>query len=112
MNTFEVEWTGGWPCLCIGEWIIRKHGVDVSKYIPEHLRCSSMNTTGTYSEWYFDENYLEVFEDYEDGLELPEWIVDNDNWISQICDTVEEKEELFEAIQSQDWRTGSCGGCI
>lgn len=107
---FDVQWTGAWPCLCFGEWIIRKNGVDVSCLMPDEMRHCEMNTAGTYSSWHF-EDWEEVFEDYEDGLECEEWIADN-AWISELCDSHEEMVELFYAIQAQDWRHGSCGGCI
>lgn len=106
---FEVEWTGEWPCLCSGEWIIKKNGVVVN--IPEHNRKSSMNTFGTYSSWHFNEDWLEEFDDYEDGEHFEEWIIDNP-WVLDIASTIEEQKELYSKIQQQDWRHGSCGGCI
>lgn len=108
---FEVEWTGEWPSLCCGKWIIKKNGVDVSDKIPESLRENDMNTYGTYDSWHFDEDYMEEWESYSDGLDAEEWIANNP-WILNICSTEEEEYELFEAIQDQDWRHGSCGGCI
>ena len=107
---FEVCWTGSWPTVCSGAWQIVRDGVDVSDRIPDELRSAPMNTAGTYSAWHF-ENWSEVWEDYEDGLEREDWISANP-WISSICETPEEMADLFDAIQSQDWRHGCCGGCI
>lgn len=106
---FQVKWTGSYPCLCCGEWRILKNGIDVSQVIPNDI--TEMNTYGIYQSWHFDDNWIEVFEDYEDGLECDDWIKAN-AWIDKICDSYDEKVELFKAIQEQDFRTGSCGGCI
>lgn len=108
---FEAAWTGCYPCLCFGEWIIKKDGKDVSDAIPDDLRHYHMNTEGTYERWYFDDNYSEVFESYEDGLGLYQWIEQNP-WIDRICHNEEEKQDLFYAISGADFRPGSCGGCI
>lgn len=45
----EAKWTGSYPCLCSGEWILKINNIDVSNLIPEELRTSSMNTFGSYS---------------------------------------------------------------
>lgn len=105
---FEVEWTGGYPNLCSGEWIIKKDGVKVD--LPEEVRSESMGTYGTYSSWHF-EDWSEVFEDYKDGMKFKKWIESN-AWAKTIAPTVEEQKELFEKISEKDWRHNSCGGCI
>ena len=64
----EAKWSGSYPCLCYGKWTLKVNGKDVSNMIPKELRESSMNTYGTYQTWHF-EDLLEVFEDYEDGLD-------------------------------------------
>ncbi len=107
---FEVNWTGSWPCLCSGEWVILKNGVNVSDAIPEERRSSPMDTFGTYGTWYFD-NWEERWEDYEDGLHREDWIAANP-WINTICDTEDEKNQLYWKIAKCDWRHNSCGGCI
>ena len=45
------------------------------------------------------------------GLEVDKWIEVNP-WIKEICSNPEEEKELYYAIQAEDWRHGSCGGCI
>lgn len=112
MAKFEVEWTGSYPCLCYGEWKIKKNGVDLSNIIPEDIKHSPMDTYGIYQSWYFDENWMEDFEDYEDGLCCDNWINRNDYWISKICNNYDEKVMLFNAISEKDFRANSCGGCI
>lgn len=32
-NKLQVEWTGCYPCLCHGEWIIKYN--DIELYVPE-----------------------------------------------------------------------------
>lgn len=105
---FEVTWTGAYPNLCSGEWVILKNGVRVE--IPAEFRNASMNTFGTYSTWHF-ENWEEVFEDYEDGLIFEEWIKVN-SWVYTIATTEPEQRELYQKIADEDWRHNSCGGCI
>lgn len=107
---FEVEWTGSGFCLCCGEWIIKKNGVDVSNKIPVKMRENPMNTYGKYYRWYFN-NWIEEWETYEDGLVCDDWISAN-SWIDEICDNYDECVLLFNAINAEDWRYSSCGGCI
>lgn len=107
----KARWSGHFPNLCCGEWSLEVNGVDVSMYIPDELRTSPMNTYGTYEEWHF-ENWEEVWEDYEDGLMLDEWIVENKYWLDTITDDIDVQEEIFIAINVSDWRHGSCGGCV
>ena len=79
-----AQWSGSYPCLCYGVWTLIVNGEDVSNKIPSGLRKSSMNTYGTYSRWYFNDNWIEHFEDYTDGLHLNEWIAENDDWLNEI----------------------------
>ena len=70
-----------------------------------------MDTYGTYNEFHLDMETGDVIcDEYDDGLDCEEWIEQN-QWISNICDTHEEMVNLFCKISSQDWRHGSCGGC-
>lgn len=107
----EANWSGSYPCLCCGKWTLIVNGSDVSRLIPEGLRCSNMNTYKTYGEWSF-ENWSEVFEYYEDGLMCDDWIEENKYWLDVITNNSEIQKEIFYAINEKDWRHGSCGGCI
>jgi hypothetical protein len=72
-----------------------------------------MNTWGLYQRWCINMGDWEEYEEtYEDGLEEKEWITCNRNWIKEFCDNEEEMIELYWAISQEDWRGGSCGGCI
>lgn len=111
MKEFRAEWTGSYPTLCLGVWKLYVDGKDKSNLIPEDLRDYPMYTAGMYQAWHF-EDWQEVFENYEDGLECDDWIKENDSWISGIANCYDEKVALFKAFQAQDFRTCSCGGCI
>lgn len=103
----EAKWTGTYPCLCFGEWQLFINGEDFSLLIPKELRRSEMGTYGTYQSWHF-ENWSEVFEDYEDGLECEEWIAANP-WVQRLPAS---PVDIYYAFQTHDWRHDSCGGCI
>lgn len=107
----EAKWSGSYPCLCHGEWTLIVNGKNVSDLIPNELRHNEMNTFGTYQSWHF-ENWLEVFEDYKDGLKCDEWIVENKYWLDTITNDINVQTEIFYAISEEDFRHGSCGGCI
>lgn len=113
MRNIEVAWTGSYPCLCSGEWKIKIDGQDMSHLIPEEMRCSPMNTFGSYSSWHFDEDWCEQFEDYYDGLNFKEWKEQYSDLLFKlgIVDD-QEAQSLYSKIQDCDWRHGSCGGCI
>lgn len=107
----EAKWSGSYPCLCFGEWTLKVNGKDVSDKIPNELRKSSMNTIGNYQSWHFEDG-LEVFEDYADGLKCEDWIVENKEWLDSISTDISIQIEIFLAINAEDFRSGSCGGCI
>jgi hypothetical protein len=114
MNNWEVKWTGEYPCLCYGEWIIKYRNDKLE--LPEDIKGESMNTYGEYESWHFDEDYMEEFDSYEDGLGYKEWVDKNKEWLTELFNKynipLTELEDLYKGIQSQDFRTGSCGGCI
>lgn len=107
----DAKWSGEYPCLCFGEWKLTVNGEDVSDKIPEELRYCSMNTYGVYQNWHF-EDWLEVFDDYEDGLDCDDWVEENKEWLNSITISLEVQKEIYYAINRQDFRSGSCGGCI
>lgn len=107
----EAKWSGKYPTLCFGKWSLKVNGKDISHAIPTKLRHTSMNTYGWYSSWHF-ENWMEVFDKYEDGLKEDEWIEENDYWLYTITNDKNLKQEIFRAIQKEDFRSGECGGCI
>lgn len=111
MTEVKAKWSGSFPSLCHGEWTLIVDGRNVSDYIPDELRNSSMNTFGVYSSWHF-EGWMEVFDDYTDGLMCDEWIEANKYWLDNITRDYVAQVEIFNAINKEDFRSGSCGGCI
>jgi hypothetical protein len=115
-NDLYVEWTGSYPCLCSGEWIIKYKDVELN--VPENLKHREMGTLIEYSTWQFDENWMEEWESHTDGLDKDTWIKRNEEWITKMFEekdikvTEELLSELYDKIQEEDWRHGSCGGCI
>jgi len=115
MSNFKAEWSGGYPNLCHGEWTITCDGKKLT--IPKDRVNEDMGTYITYQTWHF-EDWQEVFEPTDGGLYFDEWVMENHSWIDLAFDELEtEKTEenykkLYDAIQSEDFRHGSCGGCI
>lgn len=107
----EAKWSGSYPCLCNGKWTLIVDGEDVSEKIPEELRNTDMGTFGTYSSWHF-ENWMEVFNDYVDGSVCEDWIKENKYWLKTITSDESIYPRIFDAINKEDFRSGSCGGCI
>lgn len=105
----ECEWTGEYPNLCSGQWILKIDGVDVSDTIP--FQGEPAETYGKYQRWYFDKNWIEVSEWYTDGLYVDQWIERNAEWLSSIA---EEKfwRSIYDEFREWDWRYEECGGCI
>ena len=112
MKSIEVEWTGEYPCLCYGKWILKIGGKDCSKLIPKKLRVhSDMNTFGKYDKWHFEDCQV-IWETYEDGLKDTEWIEENKHWLKKLPIEEIQYGDVFKAFNEKDWRHGSCGGCI
>ena len=114
MSKLEVKWTGDYPSLCSGRWIIKYGGVELE--IPNDRKYNHMNTEGIYPT--IMDYITEETDEYPDGLEFNEWIKENADWV---IDMFNKKgifpnsnllKELYEKIQVQDWRINSCGGCI
>ena len=108
----EARWSGSYPTLCYGEWTLIVNGKDVSMFIPEELKESSMYTYRTYQSWHFNDDWMEEFEDYDNGLDCEDWIEENKYWLDTITDDINVQMEIFTSINSKDWRHGECGGCI
>ncbi len=109
-NPFIAHWTASGNTLCLGHWEITYQ--NRALILPEKIREHDMGTRGIY---YFidptDELYLE-------GLDEDDWILANIDWLSELfidADIPLEEEYMrlfYQAVNKQDWRCGSCGGCI
>ena len=107
----EAKWTGKYPNLCSGWWILKVNNKDVSYLIPKDLRTSPMNTYGEHKSFHFNK-WEEIWNSYEDGLDCEDWIEENQNWLNKITTDHSVQVDIYYAINSQDWRYGECGGCI
>ena len=108
----EAKWSGSYPWLCYGEWMLFIDGKDVSDKIPEDYRNEPMYTNGVYSSWQFGNDREEEWWDYGDGIKCEDWIKENKEWLDNITTDKCEQEDIYYAFQLNDWRYGSCGGCI
>lgn len=108
MSEYETKWTGRYPSLCHGEWSLYKDGKKLNVYIP--FQNNDASTYGLYQSWHF-EDWLEVFESYEDGLNAEQWIEEYQDWLESFAPE-EDWEDIYYAFQMNDFRMGSCGGCV
>lgn len=108
----KAKWNGKYPNFYSGQWTLIVNDVDVSDKIPMDLINSPMNTYGIYSNWKFSSDWDVEWSSYSDGLFYSEWIKENDYWLNTITEDKYIKEEIYYAINSEDFRHGSCGGCI
>lgn len=104
---WRTKWTGAYPNLCSGMWHLYHEDVEVDNPFYDQ----PANTRNVYFNWYFDSNWEEIWEEYEDGLDMDEWIDDFQDWLSSIAPE-EEWEEIYLAFKANDWRINSCGGCV
>lgn len=111
-NKFLAEFTGSYPTRCMGEWKLHKNGKDISEFIPQKLKKEPMGTYGKYESWFFNEDYIEEFSSYYDGLKQEDWIKENKYWLDKISKDISDHKKIFEAINRSDFRCNSCGGCI
>ena len=113
MNTkVKAKWNGRYPNFCSGQWTLIVNGTDVSDKIPMDLINHPMNTYGLYNKWKFGADWDVIWDDYYDGLDCTEWIEENDYWLNTITKDFDIKTSIYYAINSEDFRYGSCGGCI
>lgn len=107
---WAAEWSGGYPCLCSGKWTLFKDGEEIKVKIP--FQNEPAYTYGEHSMWYFDEDYIETFDSYEDGMEEKGWISKNKKYLEKVTKDKKEWSKIYKAFQENDWRYGDCGGCI
>ena len=107
-----ATWSGQYPCLCSGTWTLTIDGKDYTDHIPREIVDEPMYTFGTYASCHFGDDGFETWDDYEDGLSSVDWIAANDEWLSAITDDYNLKLQIYFAFNKNDFRYGSCGGCI
>ena len=111
VERWEVRWSGGGWSLCSGIWELFHDGQKVETKIP--FQGEPAYTHGTYAMWTFggDSGWDEEWDEYEDGEGCDEWCDENREWLATFAPE-DEWEEIFLAFQAEDFRPGSCGGCI
>jgi hypothetical protein len=109
-NPFTAKWSAQGHNLCTGHWQISYQGLPLtlaSKQADNH-----MNTYGIFSCLYPDD------EDYAEGLSVEPWIEENADWLSELFEIHNIPFDsqyvlwFYEAVNGQDWRCDSCGGCM
>lgn len=108
---WEALWSGAYPSLCSGAWVLLRDGQPVDTRIP--FQHEDASTFGTYGMWGFggDSGWMEEWEYYDSGLECGEWCDEHREWLMTLAPEGE-WADIFAAFQARDWRRGSCGGCV
>jgi len=124
----KVDWPGSYPNLCSGIWEIEINGVKLidhknlredGSYEYGSFMREDMGTAGSYSSWYFDDDYSENWDDYYNGDDYDAWIASEKgkNILellggNSVILSESDLKRLYNQINAKDWRTSSCGGCI
>ncbi|MBT3346994.1 MAG: hypothetical protein HOM84_00940 [Thiotrichales bacterium] len=108
-NPFSAAWSSKGDTICLGHWELSYQ--DLSIELPAEKRDDDLGTYGIYSYIYPDDP------DFAEGLKESDWILENMEWLAQLFDRykipLDEKHLswLYQALNLEDWRCGSCGGC-
>ena len=109
-NPFTANWTSKGHTLCLGHWEISYNGLPLT--LPAERRDKDMGTQNIY-------NFMDPEDElYLEGLDENDWILANMDWLSDlfIQYNIPLEEEymraFYQAVNPEDWRCGSCGGCI
>lgn len=109
-NPFHAVWSEQGHTICLGHWEIRYQGRPLA--LPGGRREEDMGTFGIYSFLFPDDP------EFAEGLDEEEWILENIDWLTELFvanDIPVEESHLrwfYKAVNREDWRCGSCGGCI
>ena len=109
-NPFNASWSSKGNTLCLGHWDITYLSLPV--VLPPERRDKDMGTNNIY-------NFIDPEDElYREGLMEDDWIVENIDWLSDVFieHNIPLEEEtmraFYQAVNKEDWRCGSCGGCI
>lgn len=114
-SKWRAVWTGTYPTLCLrGEWRVYKNDVEVAAGgLP--FQGEPADTAGDYYYWGFSPDWSEEWDTHSDGLGEDAW-VDKYGDALAACLPLDDRSvdlhELYKAFQANDFRPGSCGGCI
>ncbi len=110
INPFEARWSASGNNLCLGKWVITYCGKALE--LGAQRNESDMGTFGVFS-WIFPDD-----EDLAEGLPEDQWIAENADWLNTLFSAhgipadEEHQRRFYRAVNPQDWRCGSCGGCL
>ena len=109
-NPFNASWSSKGNTLCLGHWDITYLGLPV--VLPLERRDKDMGINNIY-------NFMDPEDElYREGLIEDDWILENIDWLSDVFieHNIPLEEEtmraFYQAVNKEDWRCGSCGGCI
>jgi hypothetical protein len=108
-NPFTARWSVQGSSLCLGHWEIFYLGQQLE--IDPKRKENDMGTYAIYSFIFPDDDT------YAEGLPEDEWVNKNQEWLTGLFTTYNIPRDethfrlFYKAINSQDWRCGSCGGC-
>ena len=103
-NPFNASWSSKGNTLCLGHWDITYLGLPV--VLPLERRDKDREQIIFIILW-IPKMSLE-----------DDWIVENIDWLSDVFieHNIPLEEEtmraFYQAVNKEDWRCGSCGGCI
>lgn len=89
--TISVQWTGTYPALCYGEWIISIDGKSL-----ENLGNDHFATYNEYRSVYMNGDYDTVEDYYDAGFVLQEWLdyvktMNRNNLLSSIQEAIKSR---------------------
>ncbi len=109
-NPFTARWTARGNNICLGHWEIAY--LDRPLSLDAGHREHDMGTYAIYSFIFPDD------EMYAEGLREDDWIAANLDWLALLFVThgipADEAHfrAFYQAVNKEDWRCGSCGGCL
>lgn len=109
-NPFSANWSAQGHSLCLGHWQITY--LDLPLILPQPQAENDMGTRANFSYFYPDDD------DYIEGLAFEDWLEENVDWLLTVFEqhNIPTEAEYFvwfyQAVNAQDWRCSSCGGCM
>lgn len=109
-NPFLACWTARGNNLCLGHWEITYLGNPLQ--LKPKIEQNDMGTYGIYC--FFDPDN----EMFAEGSPEDSWIIENARWLIELFEqhdipiSENTMRAFYQVVNPQDWRCGSCGGCI
>jgi len=109
-NPFKAQWSKKGHSLCLGHWIISYCDLPIA--LPDKQLNNDMGTWGVYDPIYDNDP------EFCEGKLEDDWVITNADWLIDvfIAHDIEVSEQnmrwFYQAVNEDDWRCGSCGGCM